>query len=128
MRLSRDEMNNLHFFCSLIELIARRTNNHRADIMAHFTLEDIEEELDLAEVNHCLPIGKVFEEYIENYGITKGIYHHDPEICKAFKYNQIGSFLMTYIVAEVENEGFDLAETTKDVLSSRLEELFVGID
>ncbi len=128
MILSRDEMNNLHYFCSIIELIARNTNNHRADIIKHFTEEDIEEELKLAEVNHCLPMEKVCDDYLDAYHITEGTYHHDPKSCQEFSYSQIGSFLRTYIVAQVENLGFPLASTTKRVLSSSLEKLFEGID
>ena len=128
MFLSRDEINNIHFFCSIIELIARETNNHRSDVIERFTLADIQDELELAEVNHCLPVERVVDEYINDYGISEGNFQHVPEFCKVFTYSQIGRILEVYIVAEVENLGRPLAQTTKQILSRTLEELFATFD
>lgn len=128
MFLSKEDMDNIHYFCSIIELIARETNNHRSDVIKHFTLTDIQDELELAEVNHCLPTERVVDEYIESYCIRKGNFHHSPELCKTFSFSQIGKILEVYIVAEVENVGYSLARTTKRILSSTLEELFISLD
>ena len=128
MWLSRDETNNLHYFCSLIELISRETDNSRAEIIAYFTLEDIKEELNIAEVNLCLPIERVVDEYIASYGIAKGSKPRDPEFCKSFRYHQIGYILMTYIASLVENDGYDIAMATQHVLSSSLSRLFDNME
>ncbi|MFR9066644.1 MAG: hypothetical protein ACLVJH_06645 [Faecalibacterium prausnitzii] len=59
-------------FCSLIETIARKTKNHRQDVIRHFTKADIERQLRLAEVNHCLSFEQVSDELIDDFNIPDG--------------------------------------------------------
>lgn len=42
-----------------MEFIARKTKNHRQDVVRHFTKKDLERQLRLAEVNHCLSFEQV---------------------------------------------------------------------
>ena len=128
MKLSYDEMEYVHFFCSMIELISRKTNNRRADIINYFTLQDIAEELELAEVNRCLPVSQVFDEYLDSYNIETGSYTHDPKTAALFTYSQIGKILQVYAAAKVENQGCDLAFAVKEVLSGSLNDLFAGME
>ena len=52
--MTEKQKNDVLYVCSLIETIARKTKNHRQDVIRHFTKADIERQLRLAEVNHCL--------------------------------------------------------------------------
>jgi hypothetical protein len=62
----------IFYVCTLIEYIARATKNHRSDVVRKFTEEDIEHQLRVAEVNHCLSLEQVSDELIEEYGISDG--------------------------------------------------------
>ena len=53
--------NNLFYFCSVVEYVARVTKNERKDIINKLTDHDIKHELYLAEVNHCLSFEQVFK-------------------------------------------------------------------
>lgn len=64
--------NNAFYLCTLIEYIARKTKNHRQDVIKHFTLEDIKFLLELAPINHCLSFEQVSDEMIEDYEILDG--------------------------------------------------------
>ena len=49
--MTEKQKNDVLYVCSLIETIARKTKNHRQDVIRHFTKADIERQLRLAEVN-----------------------------------------------------------------------------
>ena len=50
----------------------RATKNRRADVIGYFSEKDIERQLKLADINHCLPIEQVSGELIEDYMIQEG--------------------------------------------------------
>lgn len=62
----------IFYVCTLIEFTARRTKNHRGDIVRKLKKEDIAHQLKVAEINHCLSFEQVSDELIEDYGITEG--------------------------------------------------------
>lgn len=62
----------IFYVCTLIEYIARKTHNHRQDVIAHFHREDVGRQLRLAEVNHSLSFEQVSDELIEEYHISMG--------------------------------------------------------
>jgi len=72
--MSQEERNNLFYVCSLIEYIVRITKNKVADIVRILGKEEIERQLDLAEVNHCLSFEQVSDEIIEEFEIKQGIF------------------------------------------------------
>lgn len=49
--------------------VARVTKNRRADIVKYLSKKNIEHQLKVAEVNHCLNFEQVSDEWIEQYGI-----------------------------------------------------------
>ncbi|MFR1336723.1 hypothetical protein [Longicatena caecimuris] len=71
--MTEKQKNDVLYVCSLIETIARKTKNHRQDVIRHFTKADIERQLRLAEVNHCLSFEQVSDELIEDLNIPEGI-------------------------------------------------------
>lgn len=71
----------IFYVCTLIEFIARITKNRRSDVIRKFTEEDVEHQLKVAEVNHCLSFEQVSDELIEEYDITDGAFDSVKE-CK----------------------------------------------
>ena len=71
--MTEKQKNDVLYVCSLIETIARKTKNHRQDVIRHFTKAGIERQLRLAEVNHCLSFEQVSDELIEDLNIRMGI-------------------------------------------------------
>lgn len=65
--------NNLFFTCSLIEYIARKTTNHRDEVVAKLA-DDVKRIYDYADVFHCEPIEKVADDFIQKDAITNGDY------------------------------------------------------
>lgn len=63
----------LFFTCSLIEYIARSTNNKRSDVVDYLK-NDIQRIYEYADVFHCEPIQKVTDDFVEKVGIKQGEY------------------------------------------------------
>ena len=63
--------NALFFTCSLIEFIARKTKNHRCDVIKCLG-KDLKQIYLYADVFHCEPIEKVADDFIIRNEITQG--------------------------------------------------------
>lgn len=70
--MTEKEKNDLFYVCSLIEYIARQTNNKRGVITEALGRRGVEKQLFDAEVNHCLSFEQVSDEVIEQYKIPEG--------------------------------------------------------
>lgn len=70
--MTEKEKNDFFYVCSLIEFIARQTNNKRGSIVAALGKAGIEKQLHDAEVNHCLSFEQVCDEVVERYHIETG--------------------------------------------------------
>ena len=64
----------LFFVCGLIDDIARKTNNKRADIVNWLGKDRLQKIYDLADVYHCDNIDRVCEDFIEEAKIPDGIF------------------------------------------------------
>lgn len=62
----------IYYVCTMIEYVARLTENHRKDVVKKISREDMEHQIKVAEVNHCLSYEQVADEWIEQYEIEKG--------------------------------------------------------
>ncbi len=63
--------NDLFYMCSLIDYIARRTKNVRADVVNQLGKERLERIYDLADVYHCDNIERVCDDFVEEAHIKK---------------------------------------------------------
>lgn len=79
--MNNNEKNDLFYVCSLIEFIGRKTSNRRADIVDIVGKKEIQRQLDLAKVNHCLSFDEVADEIIEYFQIPIGDFD-SVSICK----------------------------------------------
>ena len=107
----------IFYVCSLIEFIARKTKNHRQDVIRYFSKKDIQRQLRLAEVNHCLSFEQVSDELIEDYGIKNG----DFDTVKECKYEvtsvtSIGMLYQELVLSTMKEE--DASQGIIDVFSS----------
>ena len=66
--------NDLFYVCSLLEYIARKTNNKKKYIVEHIGKERINKLFNLAEIYHSENIDKVSDEIIKVSNIEKGNY------------------------------------------------------
>ena len=111
--------NDLFFVCSLIEYIARKTNNTKKYIVEKLEKEKIQKIYDLAEVYHSENIEKVSDELIEEARIENGNY----DIISKCEYNvptywDIGKVYKRLIVMLCNNEEEKYIDTAIEVLTS----------
>ena len=115
--MTKKQKDDIYYVCSLIEFIARKTKNHRQDVIRHFSKADVERQLRLAEVNHCLSFEQVADELIEDYGVSDG----DFDTVKECRYDvpsflSIGMLYQELVLSTMKNE--DAAQGIIDVFSS----------
>lgn len=65
--------NNLFYVCSLIEYIARKTKNHRYDVVKYMD-NDLQRIYNYADIFHCEPIEKVADDFIQKDNVMAGSY------------------------------------------------------
>ena len=66
--------NDLFFVCGLIDYIARKTKNKRADIVNWLGKERLQKIYELADIYHCDNIDRVCEDFVEEAKITNGTF------------------------------------------------------
>ena len=107
----------IYYVCTMIEYIARVTNNRRKDVIKMLSKKNIEHQLKVAGVNHCLSYEQVCDEWIEQYNIQQGDYDTIKE-CKYMipSVNSIGRVYQQLVVATAEES--EEAQAIIDVFSS----------
>ena len=70
----KQKQNDLFYTCILIDYIARKTKNVRADIVNQLGKERIEKIYELADVYHCDNIERVAEDFIAEANIKDGTF------------------------------------------------------
>ena len=69
----------IYYVCTMIEFVARVTNNRRCDIVKKLSKKTIEHQLKVAEVNHCLSYEQVADEWVEQYDIQEGTFYSEKK-------------------------------------------------
>ena len=112
------EKNDIFFTCSLIELIARKTNNKVKVVVEKLGHEKIKKIYKLADVYHSENIEKVSDELIEQVEIPKGNYDKISK-CKYRipTYWEIGKVYQRLIIMIDDNKE-SYIRNLNDVLSS----------
>lgn len=115
--MTEKQKNDVLYVCSLIETIARKTKNHRQDVIRHFTKAGIERQLRLAEVNHCLSFDQVSDELIDDFNIPDGDFDTAAE-CRYTvpSATSIGMLYQGLVLSTMKDE--DAAQAILDVFSS----------
>lgn len=115
--MTEKQRNDIFYVCSLIEYIARKTKNHRQDVIRLFSKTDIERQIDFADVNHCLSFEQVSDELIEQFEIPNG----DFDTVSECRYEvpsatSIGMLYQGLVLSTMKND--DAAQAILDVFSS----------
>lgn len=115
--MTEKQKDDVYYVCSLIEFTARKTKNHRSDLIRHFTKGDIDRLLRNAEVNHCLSFEQVSDELIEDFEISEGDFDTVRECRYAVPaFTSIGALYQELVIGTMQNE--DAAQGILDVFSS----------
>ena len=111
------ERNDLFYVCALIEYTARKTKNHRGDVVRKLGRKGIERQLKDAQVNHSLSFEQVCDEIVEQYRLTEGSFDTVSD-CKydVPSYTDIGKLYAIIIENCMEDE--DKAKMIESVYSS----------
>ena len=115
VQYNRDD---LFYVCSVIEFVARKTNNSPRDVVAKLSDKALEHELRAACVNHCLSFEQVSDEWIEKYDIAEGNFDN----IKTCRYNvpTVTSIGRVYqnLIADVLQLYENVVEAIKKVYNS----------
>ncbi len=103
--------NDLFFTCSLIDYIARKTKNRRADVVNQLGKKLIEKIYDLADVYHSDNIDRVSDDFIREAAIAEG----DFDNIAAAKYAvpshwDIGKVYKRLVLGVANEEGIPVVE------------------
>ncbi|MBU3105121.1 hypothetical protein [Clostridium gasigenes] len=116
------QKNNLFYVCSLIEFLGRETKNTRGTIVQTLGKKEIERQLEIAEVNHCLSFEQVSDEIIEYFNIEEG--HFDSVgLCKynVPSFQAIGKEYQRLII-DVSSEKSNIVDMIYEVFQSFISE------
>ena len=115
--------NDLFYTCSLIDYIARKTKNIRADIVNNLGKKNLEKIYDLADIYHCDNIESVSEEFIEKCNIRDGYFDNVGECKYAIPtYWDIGKVYKRLIKQVSENEEIPVIDALIKVYNSFISE------
>ncbi len=111
--------NDLFFVCSLIEYIARKTKNTKADIVSAIGNNKLMQILQLADVYHSENIEKLSEELIRKYNIKPGHFDNLSNCLYSVPTHWDIGKVYKRLLLEIEKEtGADIIDLLADVFNS----------
>lgn len=111
--------NDVFFACSLIDYIARKTKNHRMDVVNRLGKERIAKIIDLADVYHSDNIDAVSDEFIEEAGIERGSFDNVAAARYAVPSHwDIGKVYKRLVLNISDSNGVDEAEAVMRAYNS----------
>ena len=115
MNINKDD---LFYVCTMIEYVSRHTHNKCKDIVAKIPDDELEHQLKVAEINHCLPFEQVSDEWIEQFGINNGNFDNITS-CR-YKVPSVTSIGRVYqrLIISVNKDNEDIVKTIKKVYGS----------
>jgi len=113
------ESNDLFYVCSLIDYIARKTTNHRKDIINALGREVIQKLYDLADIYHSDNIDKVSDELILDANLTKGNFDNVGDCSYSIPTHwDIGKVYKRLILGVAKERKIDLIDALFEVYNS----------
>lgn len=101
----------LFYVCTMIEFVARETHNRSSDVVSMLPDKALKHQLKVACVNHCLSFEQVCDEWIEEYGITKGIADNSSQ-------NKYEKASVTTVGREYQKLILDVMECRENVIEA----------
>ena len=115
----RSKDNDLFYTCGLIDYIARKTKNVRADVVNKLGKERLEKIYDLADVYHCDNMDRVSEDFIEEAGIVDGDFDNVGQCRYSIPSHwDIGKVYKRLIKQVAENENINVIDALIKVYNS----------
>ena len=115
--------NDLFFTCSLIDYIARKTKNKRADVVNTLGVERIRKIYDLADVYHCDSIERVSDDFICESGMKDGTFDNVKMCGYAIPSHwDIGKVYKRLIKSVSEYEKIDVIDALMKIYNSFISE------
>lgn len=115
--------NDLFFTCSLIDYMARKTQNRRVTIVEKLGRKNLEKIYDLADVYHSDSIEKVSDDFIQEAGIEKGDFDNVQECLYAIPSHwDIGKVYKRLIKGVAEERSCGIIEALWQVYHSFISE------
>ena len=111
--------NDLFFTCGLIDYIARKTKNVRAEVVNVLGKQRLEKIYDLADVYHCDNIDRVSEDFIEESHMQTGKFDNVGACKYAIPSHwDIGKVYKRLIKQVAENENINVIDALIKVYNS----------
>ncbi|OGK08604.1 MAG: hypothetical protein A2W80_03775 [Candidatus Riflebacteria bacterium GWC2_50_8] len=111
--------NDLFFVCSLIEYIARKTKNTKADVVSAIGKNKLMQILKLADVYHSENIAKLSEELVRDYNIKPGHFDNLSNCLYSVPTHWDIGKVYKRLLLEIEKEtGADIIDLLANVFSS----------
>ena len=117
-RMSQND-NDLFFTCALIDYIARKTKNSRADVVNRLGKEQISKIFELAGIYHCDNPERVCDDFIESAHIETGTFDNIADCGYAVpSYWDIGKVYKRLIKMVAEDKKTDVIDALFEVYNS----------
>ena len=117
-RESRED-NDLFYTCSLIDYIARKTKNTRADVVNTLGVNRIRKIYDLADIYHSDNIERVSDDFIREAGIKQGNFDNVGECKYAIPSHwDIGKVYKRLIKSVAREKNIDVVDALMEVYRS----------
>ena len=117
-RMSQND-NDLFFTCALIDYIARKTKNTRADVVNRLGKEQISKIFELAVIYHCDNPDRVCDDFIESAHIETGSFDNIADCGYAVpSYWDIGKVYKRLIKMVAEDKKTDVIDALFEVYNS----------
>jgi hypothetical protein len=111
--------NDLFFTCALIDYIARKTKNSRADVVNRLGKEQISKIFELAGIYHCDNPERVCDDFIESAHIETGTFDNIADCGYAVpSYWDIGKVYKRLIKMVAEDKKTDVIDALFEVYNS----------
>mgnify|MGYP006925988853 FL=1 len=115
--------NDLFFTCSLIDYIARKTQNTRADVVNMLGAEKVEKIYDLADIYHSDNIERVSDDFICESGMKDGTFDNVKMCGYAIPSHwDIGKVYKRLIKSVSEYEKIDVIDALMKIYNSFISE------
>lgn len=115
--------NDLFFTCSLIDYIARKTKNKRADVVNALGETRLRKIYELADVYHSDNIERVSQDFIEEAEITEGDFDNVSDCKYAIPtYWDIGKVYKRLIKKVAQESKIDVVTALQEVYNSFMSE------
>ena len=111
--------NDLFYTCSLIEYIARKTNNKNSDIVSFLGEVNLKKIYDLADVYHSENIDDVCDDFINKCNINNGSYNNVvSSLYSVPSYWDIGKVFKRLILMVSKNDNISVIDALFKVYNS----------